>query len=812
VKRSLLPVLALLVLTLGVGNAGGRSLANTTVMVSVVGKGTVTSADSGIKCGNGKKACYIVFSGSTETLTASPASGWSFDHWDDNSAAPDCDLDITTTCDVTLNGGTHELVANFTKPATTTNTLSVTYSPATAPGGEVTGGAIDCGTAPGTDCSWTVPSGSTLTVLETPDTGNVFTGWGGACSGTGTACTVEMSGDQSVSAAWADATETAFLTVNVTGSGKVKGNGINCPSTCSATEPLNSTVTLTATPNDGSAFTGWTGVCASSAVTTCTFTMTGDTEVTATFAPAVPLTLEVTGNGNVSGGTGAINCGLGANICSANFALNASVTLIATPGTGASFTGWTGACGGSATTCTVSMSAAKSVTATFTGGAVGTGFQLSVSVSGNGRVTGGGINCGLGSAACSANQTTNSTVTLTATPDSGATFTGWGGACSGTSTTCAVVMSSAKSVTATFAGGTSTVQLTVSVTGNGTVSGGGINCGTGAFTCSASIALGSSVTLSATPASGAKFTGWGGSCSGTATTCSLVMSTSRSVTATFTTGATPGTLTIVAAGRGSVSTTAGKCATTGPKKTCVQHFAPGKKVVLTATPLPGAKFLGWGGDCSGQKPTCTVTLTTARAVSAAFSGGGTVVHAGLSSLGAPVVKRTGTGFRVTLRFNTTVAGVAHVRGLRAGRVATSLSFRVAAGRAVVGPFPVAKGGLYSFELTLSGRSLRWATCLGRCGAAAPGPPFLLTREPPVVTRSGDVWSVTLHLRANQIADDRVRAYRGTRLLVNQHFLGHAGRIVVGPFLLGPGSYTLRVTATDAYGRTRTLTWIVALAR
>ena len=106
--------------------------------------------------------------------------------------------------------------------------------------------------------------------------------------------------------------------------------------------------------------------------------------------------------------------------------------------------------------------------------------------------------------------------------------------------------------------------------------------------------------------------------------------------------------------------------------------------------------------------------------------------------------------------------------------------------------------------------IHWRTCLGRCGAAAPGS-FVLVREPPTVTRSGDVWSVTLHLRSNQIADDRVRAYRGKRLLVNQHFLGHASRILLGPFLLGPGSYTLRLTAADPYGRVRTLTWIVALA-
>ena len=49
------------------------------------------------------------------------------------------------------------------------------------------------------------------------------------------------------------------------------------------------------------------------------------------------------------------------------------------------------------------------------------------------------------------------------------------------------------------------------------------------------------------------------------------------------------------------------------------------------------------------------------------------------------------------------------------------------------------------------------------------------------------------------------------MLVNQHFLGHAGRTAFGPFLLGPGNYTLRLTGVDAYGRTRTIVWVVSLA-
>src|SRR6185436_2097540 len=44
------------------------------------------------------------------------------------------------------------------------------------------------------------------------------------------------------------------------------------------------------------------------------------------------------------------------------------------------------------------------------------------------------------------------TVTLTASATGGSAFTGWGGACSGTVSTCTVTVDSAKFVTATFGG------------------------------------------------------------------------------------------------------------------------------------------------------------------------------------------------------------------------------------------------------------------------------------------------------------------------------------------------------------------------
>ena len=81
----------------------------------------------------------------------------------------------------------------------------------------------------------------------------------------------------------------------------------------------------------------------------------------------------------------------------------------------------------------------------------GSTFSLSISKPGNGSGTvtsvPSGINCGL---TCSAPFTNGTSVTLTAAPAAGSTFSGWSGACSGTGTSCSVVMNAAKSVTATF--------------------------------------------------------------------------------------------------------------------------------------------------------------------------------------------------------------------------------------------------------------------------------------------------------------------------------------------------------------------------
>ena len=73
-------------------------------------------------------------------------------------------------------------------------------------------------------------------------------------------------------------------------------------------------------------------------------------------------------------------------------------------------------------------------------------YTLTVSKTGSGTVTGIGINCGTD---CSESYAAGAPVTLTTTPASGWSFTGWSGACSGTGV-CALTMNSDKNVTATF--------------------------------------------------------------------------------------------------------------------------------------------------------------------------------------------------------------------------------------------------------------------------------------------------------------------------------------------------------------------------
>jgi hypothetical protein len=301
-------------------------------------------------------------------------------------------------------------------------------------------GGINCGAT----CSTARTQGTSVTLTATPSNVAIFSGWsGGGCSGTGT-CTIVMNGTTTVNAVFTPIPRA--LSVSVIGSGTVTSNvgGINCGVACTTTVNHGTSVTLTATPNANAQLSGWSGG-GCSGTGTCTVPMTGDTSVTATFVTGKRLTVATagTGSGTVTSDVGGINCGA---TCTTVRLQGTSVTLAATPSFGSMLTGWTGGgCSGTGT-CTVVLANDTTVTATF----ALIPRLLTVAVSGSGSITGtvGGINCGTN---CTATVNHGTSVTLTATPNAGAQFTGWtGGGCAATPT-CVVAVTGDQLITAGFA-------------------------------------------------------------------------------------------------------------------------------------------------------------------------------------------------------------------------------------------------------------------------------------------------------------------------------------------------------------------------
>jgi len=326
------------------------------------------------------------------------------------------------------------------------------------------------------------------------------------------------------------------------------------------------------------------------------------------------------GTGTVSSAPAGITCGA---TCLGSFAEDSSVVLSAIADASSTFVGWSGSgCSGTGT-CTVAMSTAKAVTATFNIITPATKFKLTVNKVGTGtgeiKSNPAGIICGWTSW-CHADFPSGSTVTLTADPNTNSIFSNWSGACTGTSTVCTVVMNEAKTATATF--NKATYTLTVSKIGTGTVTStdAGINCGA---TCTKAYERYSLVTLKALPGTGYVFSGWAGDCSGK-NDCTISMTKNKSVVAVFVQGSQPPvpptsyTLTITKAGTGTGTITSNPVGI-NCGSTCFATFATSTSVVLSATSTTESTFIGWSGSgCSGTG-TCTVAMNGNKTVIALFS-------------------------------------------------------------------------------------------------------------------------------------------------------------------------------------------------
>ena len=219
-----------------------------------------------------------------------------------------------------------------------------------------------------------------------------------------------------------------------------------------------------------------------------------------------------------------------------------------------------------------------------------------------------------GGAACAAqytyNATTPASVTLTATVPAGQQVT-WGGACSGTASTCTVTMDQVRSVTAAFA-----ALPTYAVTGAASpTAGGSVSCP------SAPVTQGQTAQCTAVANTGYTLTGISG-CDGAASTTSPyttgAIAAACAVTATFTQNSYAVT--------GSASPPAG-----GVVACPSSPVLYGQPTSCTATPSSGYALTGisgCGGAASTTSPYTTGAITAACTVTATFTANGTTTYSG----------------------------------------------------------------------------------------------------------------------------------------------------------------------------------------
>lgn len=150
-------------------------------------------------------------------------------------------------------------------------------------------------TPTGTNCgiasTTAFPSNTTVTLHAAPSPGYKFVGWsGGGCAGTGD-CIFSLTLDTTVTATFSPHS----LSVTKSGSGAAIGTvasspaGINCGSTCQSDFVGGTQVALTASwDNTDYEFVGWSGAC-SGTTNPCNITISGDTNVIATFNMQPPV-------------------------------------------------------------------------------------------------------------------------------------------------------------------------------------------------------------------------------------------------------------------------------------------------------------------------------------------------------------------------------------------------------------------------------------------------------------------------------------------------------------------------------------------
>ncbi len=331
--------------------------------------------------------------GALVTLQATPVEGYHFTGWTGDSVSTDNPLQITMN-------STQTLTAQFE-----INTYPLTL--------EAENGAVTA--LPDLPL---YPHGSLVTLEATPAPGYHFTGWSGDATGTVNPLQITMNSAMSITAHFS--INEYVLTVNAT-----NGSVTKVPDAPFYT--YGAQVILTALPETGYTFTGWTGDVPSGQETANPLEITMDAakSLTAQFEKTqYPLTVQAE-NGTVE---------IVPN--QSLYAYGTQVILHATPASGFHFIGWSGDATDATNPLEVTMDSSKTLVANFARNE----YTLTIHAQ-DGAVT---------KSPDQAFYSHGDVVTLTATPSEGYEFESWSGDATGTTNPLILVMDSTRTLTANF--------------------------------------------------------------------------------------------------------------------------------------------------------------------------------------------------------------------------------------------------------------------------------------------------------------------------------------------------------------------------
>ena len=289
---------------------------------------SATSAGNGSVDWTPKKAAYAA--GEQIIVTATPNTGYAFENWTGSLTSTVNPLTFPIT-------GNTSLIANFVETQLFTLAVSV-------PGG---GGTV---TKDPDQASY--QAGATVTLTAVPDSGKQFIQWGGDAGGTNPVTHITMTGNKVVTAQFADEGEPLTITISPPQGGTVTkqpDQEYYLPGT---------QVTLTAQPNTGWTFDGWSGDATGTELTTVVTIGPSGSNVTAAFSAPGPFTLTTSTAGS---GSGTITI----NPQKAEYAFGDVVKLTAVPSNGSTFAGWSGDAVGTNNPINVTMNGDKNIVATF---------------------------------------------------------------------------------------------------------------------------------------------------------------------------------------------------------------------------------------------------------------------------------------------------------------------------------------------------------------------------------------------------------------------------------------------------------------